>query len=82
MLDRALTPPIDAGPNKARIAADLQREAEEMVRVRQIQRLEELRLSTQNPKVDIIYFSRTLNDTWEAICTFVMATETSAQTVF
>ena len=60
MLDRALTPPIDAGPNKARIAADLQREAEDMVRIRQIQRLQELKLSAQNPKVRLIWFSKTL----------------------
>ena len=68
MLDRSLTPPIDAatpppidtGPNKARIAADLQREAEQMVRIRQIQRLQELRLSAQNPKVGFVLFSKTL----------------------
>ena len=55
MLDRALTPPIDAGPNKARLAADLQREAEDMVRIRQIQRLQELKLNA--PKVGVVSFS-------------------------
>ena len=49
--DRSLTPPIDSGPNKAQLAAQLQREAEDIVTVRQMHKLQLIRAEAQRTAV-------------------------------